>query len=131
MDTAGTIHCPSDAFEIELPHRCRRTNADRPIVYVLGPRGRARLAEGQTVPVTARCADCEGREFVSLVDREARSRAVARRGAEITIRPADDHVARVREFAGRPHLRPLPRPNHPCPACGVVPDRDGHCQCSE
>jgi len=121
---ADLVAVESTASAVALPHRCARDGVDAPIPYELGPRGRERLAAGETVPVTARCRRCEGRVFLSLVDPSARA---ARRetGRRASMRPA----------AAEPRPRVVPiRPALPeaerCPACGVVPNGYGLCRCS-
>jgi hypothetical protein len=146
------LDCPADVEEVALPHRCPNASSDAPIVYRVGPGGRGRLAEGETLPVTARCHRCGGRAFVSLVDPAARERRLAQvrpdpAALRAPSRPGGPSrppgrppalAERVRGFAGPPPARPIgpPRPRpaevgpDPCPACGQVPDSFGHCRCS-
>src|SRR5438045_2625291 len=88
---ADLVEVGSAASAVALPHRCARDGVDAPIPYELGPRGRERLAAGETVPVTARCRRCDERVFLSLVDPSARAARRAARpetGAGVSIRPA-------------------------------------------
>jgi hypothetical protein len=147
------LDCPADVEDVALPHRCPNASADAPIAYRVGPGGRVRLAEGETLPVTARCHRCGGRAFVSLVDPAARERRLAQvrpdpAALRAPSRPGgpsrwpgrspDAHAERVRRFAGPSPTRPAgpsrPRATEdepdPCPACGQVPDSFGHCRCS-
>jgi hypothetical protein len=126
------LECSADAAEVTLPHRCRQGDGDSPIAYRLGPRGRARLAEGETLPVTARCPACDGRVFVSLVDPGARERRLAAvRFDPGALRAPSPRVESVRRFAGAPAHRSAPKTSRePCPACGQAPDSLGLCRCS-
>src|SRR5207244_6030795 len=112
---------------------------DAPIPYQLGPRGRERLAAGETVPVTARCRRCQARVFLSLVDPAARAerRAAARPDPAALRRPPPARDPRIGQPLLRPRLRVVPPPGAPhapeparCPACGAVPDAYGLCRCS-
>lgn len=125
------LDCPSDAPTVDLPHRCPNAAEDAPIPYTLGPGARARLNEGETLPVTARCHRCGGRAFVSLVDPAARERRIAQVRPDPTVlRTPSERVERVRRFAG-PSPAPIAKAEaEPCPACGQVPDSFGHCRCS-
>ena len=137
---AELVEVPAAASELLLPHRCAGEDIDAPIPYQLGPRGRERLATGETVPVTARCRRCEARVFLSLVDRSARAarRAAARPDPTALRRPAPLGGAARDPRTGQPVLRPrlrvVPPPDAPeparCPACGAVPDAYGLCRCS-
>ena len=124
------LDCPADAAEVALPHRCPNAAEDLPIAYRVGPGGRARLDEGETLPVTARCRRCGGRAFASLVDPAARERRLAEvRPDPTALRAPPANVERVRRFAG-PRPADGPVKADPCPACGQVPDSFGHCRCS-
>jgi hypothetical protein len=135
MGAADLVEVPAAAPEVLLPHRCAPDEREMPIPYQIGPRGRERLAAGETVPVTARCRRCDGRVFMSLVDPLARAsrRAAARPDPTALRRPASSQPG-----AGRTPLRPSlrlvspPSASEParCPACGVVPDAYGLCRCS-
>jgi hypothetical protein len=154
------LECPADVTEVALPHRCPNAAEDAPIPYKVGQGGRVRLAEGETLPVTARCHRCGGRAFISLVDPAARERRLAEVRPDPTVlRAPSPNAERVRRFAGPPLApanspavapshrsspvvagsrqagRPTPLPvaavkADPCPACGQVPDSFGHCRCS-
>ncbi|HEV8638729.1 MAG TPA: hypothetical protein VG370_31340 [Chloroflexota bacterium] len=125
------LECSAASVEVALPHRCPGHEADSPISYQLGPRGRTRLAEGETLPVTARCPRCDGRVFVSLVDPGARERRLA--GVRFdpgALRAPSRRAEPARRFDGPP-LDPTPTTSRePCPACGLVPDSFGLCRCS-
>ena len=124
------LDCPAGMDEVALPHRCPGGTEDAPIGYLIGPGGRARLAEGETLPVTARCRRCGGRAFVSLIDPAARERRLAEvRPDPSALRAPSPSAERVRRFAGpRPPVKV--EEAEPCPACGQVPDSFGHCRCS-
>src|SRR5262245_13558667 len=117
------------ASAVALPHRCARDEVDAPIPYEIGPRGRARLAAGETVPVTARCRRCDERVCLSRGDPGARAARAARPGPErvVSIRPKDGGP-RGREALLRPPA--VGSKAEPCPACGVVPNGYGLCRCS-
>jgi hypothetical protein len=126
------VEVSKDALEVALPHHCG-ARGDAPIPYQLGPRGRERLAAGETVPVTARCARCDERVFLSLVDSDARARRVAavRPDPSALRAPSPPRDPRTGQSL-RPRLRLVPQaePAPPCPACGAVPDSYGLCRCS-
>ena len=125
------LDCPAGVSEVALPHRCPNAAEDMPIPYKVGPGGRARLAEGETLPVTARCHRCGGRAFVSLVDPAARERRVAQVRPDPTVlRAPPPTLERVRRFAGPSPVPIAKARTEPCPACGQVPDSFGHCRCS-
>jgi hypothetical protein len=129
------VEVPPSASEALLPHRCA-SGVDAPIRYQLGPRGRARLAAGEMVPVTARCDRCQARVFLSLFDGTARSarRAAARPDPSALRPPAPPRDLRTGQPLARPRLHVVPPPSLPeaarCPACGAVPDAFGLCRCS-
>src|SRR5947209_4362782 len=104
---AELVEVPAAASELLLPHRCAGDDIDAPIPYQLGPRGRERLATGETVPVTARCRRCEARVFLSLVDRSARA---APRGPGGPRAPARAPAAPAPRRAPPPPPRARPRP---------------------
>jgi hypothetical protein len=110
MSPPDLIEVSSAAPEVQLPHRCAG-GAEAPIAYALGPRGRERLAAGETVPVTARCRRCEGRVFVSLVDPGARAvrRAAARPDPAALRLPGPARDPRTARRRARVRAGPLPR----------------------
>jgi hypothetical protein len=126
------LECSAEASQVELPHRCPGQDIDAPIVYPVGPGGRTRLADGRTLPVTARCHRCGDRVFVSLVDPAARERKLAEiRPDPTALRAPAANAERVRAFARAPPPPFLRVAADPCPACGQPPDSLGVCRCSE
>src|SRR5262249_60394670 len=67
------VEVSADGHVVELPHACA-DGTEAPVPLVLGDRTRARLADGEAFPATARCPRCGGRAFASLVDPVARER---------------------------------------------------------
>jgi hypothetical protein len=138
MAPPDLVEVSAAAAEVLLPHRCAAADLDAPIPYRLGPRGRERLASGESVPVTARCRRCDARVFLSLVDPAARAtrRAAARSDPTALRRPPPARDLRTGQPLQAPRQRVV-RPPSPaaaaaaaCPACGAIPDAYGLCRCS-
>jgi rubredoxin len=113
---AGVVECSAGSETALLPHACPGAGTEAPLVYQVGPRGRERLAAGESVPASARCPRCGGRAFASLVDPAAR----VRRRAEARPDPsALREPVRLADERSRRRIVPPPvardaRPASPC-----------------